>query len=183
MFSTRSKGNLVLAAIILLLFGIISISIAKEGKEAKDEKKFDKRDLPAAVTTAFQKAYPKATIKGADKEMKDSTQYYEIESVEGKTERSILYLPDGTVFEIEEGIDASMLPALVKATINKDYPKGKIEKAEKITRGTTTEFEIKVAVGKEKTEVVLDGSGKVIKTEKAGAKNEKDEEDEDQDKD
>ncbi|MCX6832109.1 MAG: hypothetical protein NT028_08250 [candidate division Zixibacteria bacterium] len=72
-----------------------------------------------------------------------------------------------------------MLPASVKATISTDYPQGKIKKAEKITRGTTTEFEIKVVTGKEKTEVVLDSAGKVIKTEKVGAKDEKDEEDED----
>jgi hypothetical protein len=179
MFSTRSNGNLMLTAIVVLLLGMSSMSFAKEGKEAKEGKKFDRKDLPAAVTTAFQKAYPKGTIKGADKEMNDSTLYYEIESVDGKTERSFLYLPDGTVYETEEGIEASMLPASVKATISTDYPKGKIEKAEKITRGATTEFEIKVVAGKEKTEVVMDSSGKVIKTEKAGAKDEKDEEDED----
>jgi len=179
MFSTRSNGNLILTAIVVLLLGVSGVSFAKEGKEAKEAKKFDKKDLPTAVTAAFQKAYPKATIKGADKEMKDSTLYYEIESVDGKTERSFLYLPDGTVFETEEGIEASMLPASVKATISTDYPQGKIKRAEKITRGSTTEFEIKVVAGKEKTEVVLDSAGKVIKTEKAGVKKEKDEEDED----
>jgi hypothetical protein len=179
MFSTRLNGNLMLTAIVVLLLGMSSLSFAKEGREAKEEKKFDKKDLPTAVTTAFQKAYPKAKIKGAGQEMKDSTLYYEIESIDGKAERSFLYLPDGTVFETEEGIEASMLPASVKATISTDYPQGKIRKAEKITRGTTTEFEIKVVTGKEKTEVVLDSAGKVIKTEKAGAKDEKDEEDED----
>jgi hypothetical protein len=168
----------VVALAALVAMGVVT-AFPKDAASAKADTKLDKKDLPAAVITAFQKAYSKAAIKGVSKEMKDSVQYYEIESKDGKTERSILYLPDGTAYEVEEEVAATSLPDPVKASIGQAYPKGKIEKAEMITRGAVVEYEIKVALGKEKSEIVLDKAGKVLKSEKADGKVEKDKEEED----
>ena len=132
------------------------------------EKKITRKDLPREVLSAFQKAYPKATIKGLSREEENGKTYYEIESLDGETGRDISYLADGKVAEIEETIATSPLPPEVKATMSKEYPKGRIVKAEKNVHDSTVEYEIHVAVGKHKHELVVDPAGKIVKHEKEG---------------
>jgi hypothetical protein len=168
----RTGRSLVLSFALIFTMAISSFVIAAEKKSEKgnEEAKLTKGDLPAAVMTAFQKSYPKATIKGLSKEMEDSTQMYEVESLDGKTVRSILYKGDGSVYEIEEGIQVSSLPSVVKNSIMTAQPNCKIKRAEKITHGDVTQYEVKVVSGKEKSELVLDPTGKIVKTEKQSAK-------------
>jgi hypothetical protein len=159
--------------IIVVAAGNFSLATAAGAPSVKKEKKLAQKELPAAVMAAFQKAYPGDSISGASKETKDSVVYYEIESKAGTSERSIVYLSDGTVSEIEEGVSVSALPAAVSAGIAKHTPKGKIEKAERVTRGASVEYEVKIIAGKAKTELVLDSTGTVLKTEKASGKKDK----------
>ncbi len=130
------------------------------------EKKITKEDLPQAVLTAFEKAYPGATIKGLSKEVEKGTTVYEIESTDGKTHRDILYAADGAVMEIEEAIADGALPESVTAAAHKAFPKGKILKAEKLIRQALTEYELVIAVGKEKREVVFTPDGTIVKKDK-----------------
>ena len=172
MTHTKQSTGIVLALLAALILGV-STNASAEGK-----KKFTKKDLPAAVTSAFEKAYPKATIKGVSKEKENNTTYYEIESIDGTTKRDLLYTADGTVAEIEEGIDAKDVPEAVAKTLKSDYGKYTLEKSEKVMHGSDTKYEFVVKKGKNRSEIVLDGSGKVVKTEKKGAAKEKDEENE-----
>jgi hypothetical protein len=133
------------------------------------ETKITKKDLPKAILSAFEKAYPKATIKGLSSELEEGKTYFEIESVDGKISRDLLYLADGTVVEIEEGVSTADLPSAVKATLQKEYPKGKVVKAEKTTKGDAVTYEMKVSSGKTHAELVIDPAGKVIKNKKADA--------------
>jgi hypothetical protein len=80
------------------------------------EKKLTKKELPSAVLSAFQKSYPKASIKGIAEEKKEGKTYYEIESLDGKTSRDLLYLADGSVAEIEESMATADLPGAVNLT-------------------------------------------------------------------
>lgn len=164
MLNRRFALSLILALGATILFAAATTA---------GEKKITKKELPGAVLTAFEKAYPKAAIQGLSKEEDDGKTFYEIESLDGKTRRDLLYLPDGTVAEIEETIAANALPDAVKATVGKEIPKGKILKAEKLTRAGVTEYEVVVSSGKAKHELVLDPTGKLLKKE---AKNEKEEE-------
>ncbi len=168
----KSTACILLAAVMLLA----SLSAA-QGQEKK--KKFTKSDVPAAVISSFEKAYPKATIKGASKEEEKGTTYYEIESVDGKTKRDLLYTADGKVNEIEESLDAAALPAEIKNTLNKEYPKGKVVKAEKVTHDSTVGYELHVKIGKATKEIVFDSNGKIVKGDKNGKEKEEDEEEED----
>jgi hypothetical protein len=164
-----------LAVIVFLAMAanVMAADSAKKSSPTK-EKKLTKEQIPAVVLTAFQKAYPKAVIKGAGQETKDSVTCIEIESVDGAVKRDIQYTIDGKVVEIEESIDTKALPDAALNSIAKEYPKGKIEKAERITQGDKIQYEVIVAVGKDRTEIVFDASGKTIKTETS-------KEDEDQD--
>ncbi len=98
--------------------------------------------LPAAVEAAFKKAYPAATIKNVSSETEDGKLQYEIESVDGKTNRDVVYLANGTLLVAEEQIEASAVPAVVLTALKARYPKATITKYEKLTKGTATSYEM-----------------------------------------
>lgn len=141
------------------------------------EKKITRKQVPAAVLSAFGKSYPSATVKGYAKEVEKGKTYYEIESMDGKISRDVLYSADGTVAEVEESMMADELPAAVRSTVMKEYPKATISKAEKTIRGSEITYEIHIMVGKVSHEVVVDPSGKLVKHEKESEEDEKSEKD------
>lgn len=145
----------------------------KEAKQSK-EKKLTKEQIPSAVVTAFQKAYPKAVIKGVGEEKKDSVTYIEIESVDGKVNRDLQYTTDGKVVEIEETIDAKTLPQAAQTQIGKDYPKGNVEHAERVIRGNQVQYEVSVDMGEHRYEIVFDAAGKVLNTKDVSQADEED---------
>ncbi len=152
----RGTAGLLTAALIALLWGVVPAPAhaAEKGEEAGVK-------APEAVMTAFHKAYPKATIRDISKEIKDSTTYYEIESMDGAQRRDLLYRADGTVFEIEEAMKTADLPAKVTAALSEKFPTGKLHKAERITRGAVIEYEVLLENGEQNVEVLLDAGGTV----------------------
>ncbi len=128
-------------------------------QKASSDKKVE---APKAVMTAFHKAYPKAEIKNVGLETTDSATYFEIESVDGSVRRDILYTENGSAFEIEESVSPGDLPANIKKALAAKYPDGELKKAEKISRGDTTQFEILLRNHKESVEVTIDASGKIL---------------------
>jgi hypothetical protein len=129
------------------------------------EKKLTKKELPSAVLSAFQKSYPKASIKGIAEEKKEGKTYYEIESLDGKTSRDLLYLADGSVAEIEESMATADLPGAVKTTVEAKFPKAKLAKAEKVTKGTEVSYSVVVKTPKGNVTLDVDTTGKVLKEE------------------
>jgi len=160
----RFCKSVLAVAVLIFVLALAGACFAQE-KEAK----IAARDVPAAVMTAFHTAYPKAEIKGTAKETENGKTYFEIESVDGGMSRDLLYLADGTVAEIEEGIDPASLPGPVKAAADVKYPQGKIVKAEKTTRDAAVTYELQIATGKTKANLTLDPSGKIIRAHKAAA--------------
>lgn len=130
------------------------------------EQSVKKNNVPKPILEAFQKAYPKATIKGFSKETDQGKLIYEVESIEGRVSRDISYTADGTVITIEERLPVDELPSAVKSSLAKEFPKVKVSKAEKITKGSTTQYELLLGLGREKHEVVFDGGGTIIRNEK-----------------
>jgi hypothetical protein len=155
------------ALMLVLALGISGLTIAAgTSGEQGTEKKISRAEVPAPVMSAFQSMYPKAKITGTAQETEDSTTYFEIESKDGKVKRDLLYKVDGTVKEIEESVSKANLPAPIKDAVAKEYPKGKIKQCEKTTRDGVIAFELIVKNGKDKLEVVLDDSGKILKADK-----------------
>jgi uncharacterized membrane protein YkoI len=126
-------------------------------KQATTEKEDDEKDepegakaykiavqLPAPVTAAFKKAYPKATIRGTAKETENGKTVYEVESVENGKARDFMYAADGTVLEIEEEMNPADLPAPVTASLKRLYPKATIAVAERLSKGTAVQFELQI---------------------------------------
>jgi len=140
---------------------------AEENEEANEapegQKAPDLKILPAAVLNAFKTAYPKAVIKGTSKETEKGVTYYEVESVDGKLNRDLLYTADGKAAEIEEAVAPESLPVAVQQALTKAYPGCKILKAEAMTKGTEKMFELQIQVNNKKQGVTIDPSGKIIK--------------------
>ena len=80
----------------LLLWGACTTGASCQEQTIKCDK------VPAAVHTAFQAAYPKATIRDCAKEVEKGKVAYEISSIENKASRDILYYEDGTLIVVEE---------------------------------------------------------------------------------
>ncbi len=136
-----------------------------EEKEEQEEAKLaapDLKILPPAVLTAFKTAYPNAVIKGASKETEKGVTYYEIESVDGKMNRDLLYTADGRAVEIEEAIPPESLPAAVQQALAREYPGYKVLKAEGMTKDGQKLFELQILVNDKKKGVTIDPSGKII---------------------
>lgn len=146
----------------IFLFGAYS------GTNAQD-KKISKKDVPQAVLNSFHKAYPKAEIKGMSTETEKGKTYFEIESVDGKVNRDLLFTAAGKIAEIEETIPPSELPKMSMQSIEKKFPGAKIEKAERNTSGTKVTYELAVSSKKGKFEVVLNKEGKIISSKKASS--------------
>ncbi len=121
-----------------------------------------KEVLPPTVLDAFKKAYPKAVIRGASKETEKGVTYYEVESVDGKMNRDLLYTADGKTVEVEEAIAPGALPAAVVKTLAKTYPGYKILKAEDMLKDGQKLFELEIQVNGKKMGVTLDPTGKII---------------------
>jgi hypothetical protein len=135
---------------------------AEEAGEMKAAAGVDLKILPPAVLAAFQKAYPKAEIKGASKEIEKGVTYYEVESVDGKMNRDLLYTADGKAVEVEEAIVPGALPAAVLKALDKAYPGYKILKAEDMLKDGQKLFELQIQVKDKKMGVTIDPSGKII---------------------
>jgi hypothetical protein len=135
---------------------ILAMSLAAQAVEQGK-----KNALPPAVEAAFKKAYPNAKIKATSTEKEGGKTVYEIESVDGSTNRDLIYLADGTLQLVEEEITASDLPAPVVAALKSRYPKATVWKYEKITHGTagpaTYEMQMKGA-GVAECEIAADGT-------------------------
>ena len=173
-----------LSLIAILAFVVALLICTTVVVSAQGEQQIKAKDLPVAVTAAFQKAYPNAKIKGSSKEVENGKTLYEVESVDGKINRDLLYNEDGTCAEIEETVPVKALPSDVADALKKNFPKGKVMKSEKLTKGETIQYEMVIRSGKEQHEVVFDIKGAIVKnTKKAPKAKEGKEEKEENEKD
>lgn len=136
------------------------------------ETRISPRELPAVVDSAFRAAYPHAVVSGTATEVEDSVRYYEIESLDGKTRRDLLYTADGKVWEVEETVAADSLPPAVKHTVATTFPKARISRAERTTRGPSVQYDLALRHGPRHIELPVDEQGNVLQRRetKAGPK-------------
>ncbi len=146
-------------AVLILTLAMLEPAAAQAKKKPAGVK------LPAAVQQAFTKAYPHAKILATSTEKEGGKLLYEVESMDGKQRRDLLYASDGTAVEVEEQIAPDALPAAVRTALEKEYPKCSIRKAETTTKNNATSYEMVIEHAKKEYEVVVDPSGKIVKCE------------------
>ena len=159
------------------LFALATVALALA---AEDKLKFD--DLPKAVKKTVNAKYPGAKFRGIAKEKKDEGQtVYEVEmTVKGKASTSSS-TPRATSRRSRRRSTPTICPRPSWPPPPKNFPKGKITKAEKVTdEDKKVTYEVFIKVGDaEPEEVLMSPEGKIIKP---GAKKEKEEDDEKEEK-
>lgn len=118
--------------------------------------------LPSPIERAFAKAYPKATIDRWMAEEREGQSVFEVESHEGTQKRDLIYTPKGQLLEYEEEVAVGALPAVVRQAVQKAYPHATLANAERVVRGTVSEYEVILKRAAIK-EVVVSATGVIIK--------------------
>ena len=121
------------------------------------------KDAPAAVLSAFKKAYPKATVIAVSKESAEEKDYYKIQSVDGKTKRNVYYTPKGEAVETEESIEPAKLPAAIQKYLKKKYLDGYIVAGVFVKSKDISGYQIDIQNGKKKLSLSFDATGKLLK--------------------
>jgi hypothetical protein len=127
------------------------------------EQKISCTAVPPAVLKAFEKAFPKATIKGCAKEVEKGKTSYEISSTEGGTRRDVLFYADGRLVVVEEAIPFGSVPQSVQQAVHKRYPGGEIMLAEKLMRDATVLYEFRIKHRGKFVEIAFDTDGNEVK--------------------
>lgn len=145
-------------ALALLILGAAVVCCVAQ------EKRIQKKDLPAAVQKAADEQTKGAEIKGYTREVERGRTFYEVETkVNGKT-RDILFEANGALSVIEEETDIATIPTAAKVAIEKKAAGGKINLVETLTKGRTVTYEAQITpkAGK-KFEFQVDATGKEVK--------------------
>jgi hypothetical protein len=131
------------------------------------------KDVPAKVKDAFTQKFPDATSIKWDKE--NDTEW-EAEFKMNGSEYSANFDNSGVWVETEYKISSADIPPAVKTTLEKEYAGSNIEVAEisETPDGKAIEFVLKS--GKERTEVIMDMEGNILKQEQAEKEGEEEEE-------
>ncbi len=150
----------------LVLFILVFAAAAMMAQSNEDqEQSLKKKDMPKAILDAFAKSYPHAVVKGYSKEVENGAAEYEVESKDGTVSRDVSYAADGSVLAVEESMAYADLPEAARAAITKEYPKHTVASCEKATKGSTTQYEVHLKLGKKTTEVLFDANGAVVQKE------------------
>lgn len=116
--------------------------------------------LPAAVKSAFDKAYPGATISSVTPERDSNRTLFRVDSLHQGRKRIVLYDPSGAAIEVAEQVEERDLPKPVAAAMH-SHPRAIYVSGMKVTRGGGVEYRLTVR-GTRKTAMVAKPDGTVV---------------------
>jgi len=131
---------LLLLKIALLFLYTTSVSYA--------EKKIKKEQVPTRIITYLEKEYADAKKIEFYIESSQDTTYYEVELVHHQENISLIFLKDGTMYEIEKEIAFDKLPYETQETIehylSSTYKSYKITTVQFVNPHLKTEYELNI---------------------------------------
>ena len=116
--------------------------------------------LPPPVKSAFEKAYPGATISAATQERESNRTLFRIDSTQSGKRRVVLYDANGAALEVAEQVEEKELPQPVAAAMH-SHPRAIYVSGLKVTRGTSVEYRLTVR-GTRRTAMVAKPDGTVV---------------------
>lgn len=116
--------------------------------------------LPAPVKSAFEKAYPGATISSVTPERDNNRSVFRVEGVQGGKRRIVLYDANAAAIEVAEQVEEKELPQPVAAAMH-SHPRAIYVSGMKVTRGGSVEYRLTVR-GTRKTAMVAKPDGTVL---------------------
>ena len=145
--------------VMAFAFALVNVSAENKKESTKSRKVLE---VPESVKSAFTAKFPSATKVKWSLEKEGE---YETEFVQNKVEISTLYEANGTLLCTETEILKSDLPAEVQATLARDFADYKFDEIEKADQKGVITYELEAEKGKEKSELVFDINGKLLKQE------------------
>lgn len=135
-----------------------------------NEEKTTLEKIPAKAAEAIKHHAAGNPITGVSKETEDKQTVYEgaIQTKHGIREVSVD--AEGKLVSDEQTIQLSEAPGKVQAAVNEKTAGGKLEKLEKVQEKGETTYEALVTTKEGRAELVFAADGKLLKTEKKGAK-------------
>jgi len=116
--------------------------------------------LPPSVKSAFEQAYPGATISATTQERENNRTLYRVESLHRGKRRTILYDGNAAVIEVAEQVEEKELPQPVAAAMH-SHPRAIYAGGWKVTRGSSVEYRLTLR-GTRKTAMVAKPDGTVV---------------------
>lgn len=116
--------------------------------------------LPASVKSAFEKAYPGATISASTQEREGNRTVFRVDGVHGGKRRVVLYDANGATIEVAEQVEEKDLPPPVAAAIHA-HRRAIYVSGLKVTRGSNVEYRLTVR-GSRRTAMVAKPDGTVV---------------------
>ncbi len=114
--------------------------------------------VPSVVVNAFQQKFPKAS----DIEWEKKGLVYEVEFDLQFKDHKVLIDSTGKIVKHKEEISTSDLPVPVKATLQKEFAKYKMDDAKRIETDGLVIYKVEVENGADERKIYLDGEGKII---------------------
>lgn len=127
------------------------------------ETRIKRVQLPPAVEKSVTKISHGATVRGFTKETDNGQTYYEAEMVVNGHSKDVSMDKNGTVVEIEEGVELNSLPQDVQQALRTKAGKGKIYKVESVTKhGKVAAYEAQVMTNGKRSEVQVGPGGEAL---------------------
>src|SRR5262245_8087106 len=165
--SARRLGWVIGLAVLVVL-----APVARAEDKAKDVDK-----VPKKVMDALKAKFPKAKIHKWTKEKEGDAVVYDIEFKVGDRKHEADIKEDGTIVNYESEIAAKDLPAAVKKTVEKRYPKARLKEVMEINeikdkKESHGGYEIVLETADKEVEITVARDGKVLEDsgEKKGKK-------------
>ena len=127
------------------------------------DRRVSREEIPRPVMQAFDRSYPGATIENSSATLDSAKTLYEIECLDGRTLRTILYRADGSVVRNELMLAPYDVPEVVRKAVTKSFATWKIATAAMITRGAVVQYVLGLQKGRSSTEVVVSNAGAILK--------------------
>ena len=127
------------------------------------EKKVQRKNLPAAVERTVARESNGATVKGFSTEMDHGIRVYEAEMMVDGRSKDVVIDAKGNVLEIEEEVSMDSLPDGVRTALTAAAGSGTVGKVESLTkRGKLVAYEADVTGGKKHREIQVGPNGEKL---------------------
>lgn len=149
-----------------LFVGLLLLACGAFFGVSAQERKLERKDLPAAIEKTVARESAGAIIRGFSTEKENGITTYEAEmSVDGHS-KDVSMDAKGNVLEVEEEVSMDSLPESAKNALMAKAAGGTIGKVESLTkRGKLVAYETVVTTGKKRHEIQVGPNGENLKRE------------------
>jgi hypothetical protein len=134
-----------------------------------EEKKISEAEVPKSALEVVSKKYPTARKTGFAREIEHGKTLYEVQLVDGARKIDVGVSPEGRILAEEEELAFDAAPEAVKqAVAASKYARWAVRRVEKVIENenaSAPRFELLVANGKDRAEIVFTADGKRVRTE------------------